>query len=347
MGINGLSQLIQREAPSAIRKTGLDDYRGKTMALDASLAIFQVVMAKAHFASFHSLNLSGEFVGHLTGILGRTLWLLEASITPVFVFDGAPPALKELTIRQRTTGREKAGNRLQTLLKAPGTPDPKVVKTLKAQSTRLSGAYFEECFEMLRLCGVPVIRAPSEAEAQCAELARGKLVYAAATEDMDCLTFGTPVLVRYLNSGHKGKDNPMMEYRLKDVLKGLHLTQSQFNDLCILLGCDYCGRIHGIGPIAAYKGIRQHKTLERFMKHLDPEKYFVTPEFGFYDEARKLFVKPDVIPAKKLGHLKAVPPDIPKLERWLIKKGVHNVSDIGKATARLDKAFQKMTLHHL
>lgn len=35
-----------------------------------------------------------------------------------------------------------------------------------------------------------MIDAPSEAEAQCAEFVRQGLVYAAATEDMDCLTFG-------------------------------------------------------------------------------------------------------------------------------------------------------------
>lgn len=46
--------------------------------------------------------------------------------------------------------------------------------------------------------GVPVIDAPSEAEAQCAVMAKSGLVYGVATEDMDCLTFGAPRLVRHL-----------------------------------------------------------------------------------------------------------------------------------------------------
>jgi hypothetical protein len=50
----------------------------------------------------------------------------------------------------------------------------------------------DECKRLLRLMGVPVIDAPSEAEAQCAEMAKGGLVYGVATEDMDCLTFGAP-----------------------------------------------------------------------------------------------------------------------------------------------------------
>ena len=49
---------------------------------------------------------------------------------------------------------------------------------------------------LLRLLGCPVILAPSEAEASCAALCRAKKVYAVATEDMDCLTFGTPVVLR-------------------------------------------------------------------------------------------------------------------------------------------------------
>ncbi|KNC69571.1 hypothetical protein SARC_17916, partial [Sphaeroforma arctica JP610] len=45
---------------------------------------------------------------------------------------------------------------------------------------------------------IPYIDAPSEAEAQCAQLVKDGLVYATATEDMDALTFGSKVLVRHL-----------------------------------------------------------------------------------------------------------------------------------------------------
>jgi len=45
---------------------------------------------------------------------------------------------------------------------------------------------------------VPVIEAPGEAEAQCAELCKGGKVWATASEDMDSLTFGTPILLRHV-----------------------------------------------------------------------------------------------------------------------------------------------------
>lgn len=46
--------------------------------------------------------------------------------------------------------------------------------------------------------GVPVVDAPCEAEAQCAELVKSGRVYATATEDMDALTFGTNILCRHM-----------------------------------------------------------------------------------------------------------------------------------------------------
>ncbi|MEQ2172618.1 Elongation of fatty acids protein 2 [Goodea atripinnis] len=44
----------------------------------------------------------------------------------------------------------------------------------------------------------------------------------------------------------------------------------QFIDLCILLGCDYCGTIKGIGPKRAIDLIRQHGSIEEILENIDP-----------------------------------------------------------------------------
>jgi flap endonuclease-1 len=54
---------------------------------------------------------------------------------------------------------------------------------------RVTPQHNEDCQTLLRLMGVPVVLASCEAEAQCAELAKAGVVYAAGTEDMDALTF--------------------------------------------------------------------------------------------------------------------------------------------------------------
>lgn len=67
----------------------------------------------------------------------------------------------------------------------------------------------------------------------------------------------------------------------------------QFIDLCILLGCDYCESIRGIGPKRAVELIKQHKSIEEIIKHIDTNKYIV-PEDWSYAQARQLFITPDV-----------------------------------------------------
>ena len=67
------------------------------------------------------------------------------------------------------------------------------------------------------------------------------------TEDMDALTFGTNVLLRHLTFSEARK-MPIKEFHLNSVLEGFELSQEQFVDLCILLGCDYVDKIKGIGP---------------------------------------------------------------------------------------------------
>ena len=48
----------------------------------------------------------------------------------------------------------------------------------------------DDLWKMLELFGVPVVQAPSEAEAQCALFVKEGIANAVATEDMDALTFG-------------------------------------------------------------------------------------------------------------------------------------------------------------
>lgn len=113
--------------------------------------------------------------------------------------------------------------------------------------------------------GVPVIDAPSEAEAQCAAMAKAGVVYGAATEDMDCLTFGCPTLVRHLMAP-SSQNAPIQEFSLPTLLQELDISMEQFIDMCILCGCDYASNIKGIGAVRALSLIKQHGTLEKVVQ---------------------------------------------------------------------------------
>ena len=51
-------------------------------------------------------------------------------------------------------------------------------------------------------------------------------MYAAGSEDMDTLTFNTPILFRHLTFS-EAKKQPILEVDLKKALDGLNMTMSQ------------------------------------------------------------------------------------------------------------------------
>ncbi|XP_059827548.1 probable flap endonuclease 1 homolog isoform X2 [Hypanus sabinus] len=147
-----------------------------------------------------------------------------------------------------------------------------------------------DCQRLLTLLGVPYIEAPAEAEATCAALVKSGKVHCTATEDMDALPFGCTRLVRNVSAK---KDARVEEFSLPDILKALNLTQEQFVDLCILMGCDYCEKIRGVGLKRALPLIQTHKSIEGIVQNLDARR-FPAPEDWPYQEARTLFLQPEV-----------------------------------------------------
>jgi flap endonuclease-1 len=117
-------------------------------------------------------------------------------------------------------------------------------------------------------------------------------VFAAGSEDMDTLCFATPVLLRHLTFS-EAKKEPIAEINLAQALLELELTMDQFIDLAILMGCDYCETIRGIGPHRALQLIREHKTIEKILEKIDGKKYTV-PEDWAFAMARGLIQNPDV-----------------------------------------------------
>ncbi|KAG2465284.1 LRRF2 protein, partial [Polypterus senegalus] len=175
--------------------------------------------------------------------------------------------------------------------------------------------------------------APSDGEAMCAHLVKTGEVDAVASEDMDTLAFGSSFLIRQLNA-KKGSD--VIEYCLPKLLEVLNLTQEQFVDLCILLGCDYCEKIRGLGPKKALTLIQQHKSIEDVLLNINREVHPV-PVSWKYHEARRIFLNPDVTTAKQQTlHWKE--PDEEGLVKFLVHENYVKEERIRKRM----EAFRKM-----
>lgn len=262
-----------------IKEVPLSSLQGRKIAIDASMAIYQFLIAVRSggpgAASMQLTNAEGETTSHIQGMFNRTIRFLSEGIRPVYVFDGKPPNIKSGELAKRREKREKAEAELKKAREEGNVEEEdKQQKRLVRAGTKEN----EDCKKLLRLMGVPVINAPCEAEAQAAALARAGAVWAAGTEDMDCLTFRTPIQIRKMTFA-TAKQSDIQQLDYAKALSGLDITHDQFVDLCILLGCDYCDSIRGVGPKTALKLIREHKCIEEILKHMNREKYGIPDDW--------------------------------------------------------------------
>lgn len=93
---------------------------------------------------------------------------------------------------------------------------------------------------------------------------------------MDALTFQTPILLRKMTFS-SAKAPQLQSISYDKALEGLELTHDEFVDLCILLGCDYCDTIKGVGMKTALKLIREHKTIEKVLEEVKGQKKYAIP----------------------------------------------------------------------
>ncbi|KAJ3032984.1 Elongation of fatty acids protein 2 [Rhizophlyctis rosea] len=338
MGIKGLSKVIGDNAALALRNNEIKNYFGRKVAIDASMSIYQFLIAVRQQDGMQLTNEAGETTSHLMGLFYRTVRMVENGIKPVYVFDGKPPTLKSDELKKRGERRAEAQTAAEA---ATEEGDTENFDKFSRRTVKVTKEHNEECRRLLKLMGIPYYKqAPSEAEAQCAALAKAGKVYAAGSEDMDTLTFGSPVLLRHLTFSEARK-MPIAEMSLERALQGLDMDMDQFIDLCILLGCDYCDSIKGIGPQRAVTLIKEHKCLENVLKSLDPKKYPIPADWP-YKEARELFKKPDVLDPEGID-LKWENPDEEGLVEFLVNEKNFNEDRIRKSTQKLAKFLTTAT----
>ncbi|KAI1990405.1 Elongation of fatty acids protein 2 [Ophidiomyces ophidiicola] len=335
MGIKHLYQIISENAPDSIKTGEIKNQFGRKVAIDASMSIYSFLIAVRSDGQ-QLMNETGETTSHLMGFFYRTLRMVDNGIKPLYVFDGAPPKLKSGELAKRMARKQEAAEQHEEA-KETGTAEE--VEKFSRRTVRVTREHNEECKRLLKLMGIPYIDAPTEAEAQCAVLARAGKVYAAASEDMDTLCFDSPILLRHLTFSEQRKE-PILEIHLDRVLEGLQMDRKQFVDLCILLGCDYVDPIPKVGPNTALKMIRDHGTLEKVVEAIqnDPKKKYNLPEDWPYEQARDLFFEPDVRSADHPDcDFKWDAPDVKGLVKFLVEGKGFNEDRVRSGAARLQK----------
>jgi flap endonuclease-1 len=288
MGIKGIKNLINKNAPGSIVSFNPTLLSGKKIAIDSSILLYK----------FRYLYNTDNF--HLFGFTSKIKELQSLGVEPYFIFDGTPPKAKEKVLSDRSDQRKKQKDRLEEISKelskypnvnrvsefidSDDEAEPeeitKVKKLLseerKIQKNLLiiTKKHSLEVMEYLKTLGIAFLQAKGEAEKECAYLQRTGQVDYILTEDTDSLAFGGSNIIFSKNGNYELCD-------LNLVLSGLGISFESFIDLCILCGCDYTGTIPKIGPVTALKLIKRHQLIENMP--------ITIPDSFEYKMARELF----------------------------------------------------------
>jgi flap endonuclease-1 len=320
-------------------KVDLKSLSGKSVAIDAYNALYQFLAIIRQPDGTPLKDRSGRITSHLSGLFYRTANLLEMGIKVAYVFDGVPPALKEVEIKRRAKVKAEALVKYERALK-----EGKVEKARSyAQMTsRLKDYMAEDSKRLLTELGVPWIQAPSEGEAQAAYLTRKGDTNYCASQDYDSLLFGAKLLVRNVTISGRRKLPRKPVYvevvpevmKLDQGLRELEVTREQLIDVGILVGTDFNpDGVRGIGPKTALKLIKKHGSIEETIPELKDAEFPAEPR-----RIREMFLNPKVTDNYKLDWKE---PSIEGVIRFLCGERDFSEERVSKALNRMTEGMRE------
>ena len=317
------------------KEISFDDLKGKKIAIDASNMLYQFLSSIRQKDGTPLMDSEGNVTSHLMGIFSRLTNLMNRDMKLAVVFDGKPPLLKLKEQEEREHRKRVAEAKMQKALEEE--EEEEAYKYAK-QTSRLTRVMVEESKELVSALGMPVIQAPSEAEAQAAFICEKGDVWAVASSDMDCLVYGAPRMIPNLTLSQKRKlpsggyviTAPEM-FELKDVLNTLGINKDQLLVLGILIGTDYnIGGVKGIGPKTALKLVKQYKNFDELFEQ-------VKPDFNW----KEIYAVFKSMPIMKNYQLKWKDVDADKVKEILVERHEFNEERVENGLKKLKKEIDE------
>jgi flap endonuclease-1 len=263
MGSSKTGKLIKIRAQAAIKEYDFSHYVSKSLVIDLFqwLYRFKIEMIKQNKECTEDMLLC--------------LWtkinkMLLSGILPIVVTDGKPPDLKRRVLEKRREKKEIAKAKLDD---SQGD-DIKEQLKFKKRCASLKYEEIDGSIKFMECLGFSVVKSRGEADPQCAGINIADKAYGVISDDWDTLIFGAKKMITNFNFNMKSK---IVEYDRDKILSELDITQDQFVELAIVLGCDYCDGISVVGVdkerevIILYEKYKEYGSLENLLAGLKDE----------------------------------------------------------------------------
>lgn len=177
MGIRELNKFIE----SCGVLVSYDNYRNQYVTIDAFQKIYKYCVIRDDAPPVEQTKI---FNKHLRAIMNCINQLISFNIIPIFVFDGLSIA-------------SKAKNKAIIVNSEHETN--KCIEHNTRKQFKISPQQIRECEQLLEYIGLPCIRAPYEADSQCAAITMClRDSNTVITDDTDALVFGSRSVLRML-----------------------------------------------------------------------------------------------------------------------------------------------------
>jgi 5'-3' exonuclease len=240
MGIRFLNGFLKSNcSPSAIHLVNFGALTGKKVAIDISIYLYK-------FSAENRL---------IENIYRMLTAFTHYKITPIFIFDGKPPAEKKFVLQQRQKSKtvaERKYNQLKRqldgmIISRPFSSQALTAETnqiiqqmekLKNQFIYINRETISNVKDLLRAYGATYYDSPEEADTLCAMLVHKNKAWACLSDDMDMFAYGATYVLRDFNIN----DHTASLYSMNIILDDLGLTPAEFKMMCVLSGTDYNSR---------------------------------------------------------------------------------------------------------
>jgi len=231
MGIKNLNKyLIKKCSKKAIKRVPLSELSNKVFVIDASIYLYKFIGEDALMENMYL------FISKM----------MYYNITPLFIFDGKPPAEKRELLQKRRLEKKTAENKYKLIQQQLDDASSQHIilenkkerleelNELKNKFLKVTDVDIKQVKSLMDALGVQYVESPCEADHLCGYLTKDN-DHICVSDDMDMFIYGCKYIVRNINL----QSDMVWLYNYDIILEELEMSQQEFKEVLILSGTDY------------------------------------------------------------------------------------------------------------